>query len=371
MEKILGLINLHNSSTLDTLTSRRPLASTGFLGRYAFIDIALSNLINSGISEIGIMIKDKPRSLFRHLGFGGNQWSQNYKTGQMVLMYNETHSNNSMYNHDINNIIENIWFIKNSSSEYVVITPVHIIDRLNYQDVVKDHISKNADITVVYAKVENAKDNYIGTSYLRLDKNNRIIRISENKGSENDRNISLETIVMNKKTLLEIIDKASKISSFFSMKDILQYLCGTLYINAYEYKGYVRFIDSVQSYLNVSLELLEPKNFQELFSVDWPVYTRTYDTPPTKYYENAKVSKSFIANGSMIKGTVKNSVIGRDVIVEKGAVVENSILLSHVRISENTHLNYVVVDKEAEILTIKELVGSRQDPLIVKQEDVI
>ena len=138
-----------------------------------------------------------------------------------------------------------------------------------------------------------------------------------------------------------------------------------------EYKGYVRLIDSVQSYLNVSLELLEPKNFQELFSVDWPVYTRTYDTPPTKYYENAKVSKSFIANGSMIKGTVKNSVIGRDVIVEKGAVVENSILLSHVRISENTHLNYVVIDKEAEILTIKELVGSRQDPLIVKQEDVI
>ena len=103
--------------------------------------------------------------------------------------------------------------------------------------------------------------------------------------------------------------------------------------------------------------------WNELFDENWPLYTKTYDTPPAKYGVLSNVSKSFIANGSQINGTVKNSILGRDVIVSEGAVVENSVIFSGSYISEGTHLNNVVVDKEARILHAKELEGTQEKPL--------
>ena len=92
MRKVIGFCNLHHSPQLGELTSSRPLASTSFLGRYAFIDFVLSNFSNSNIDEIGILVKDHARSLNKHLGFG-NSWNINTKTGANVVMYNEKKDN--------------------------------------------------------------------------------------------------------------------------------------------------------------------------------------------------------------------------------------------------------------------------------------
>ena len=104
MAKVMGIVNLHHSINLDSITTRRSLASTAFLGRYCFIDFAISNFTNSGINEIGILIKEHSRSLFRHLGSGDSQWALNTKTGGITLMYNEQYANNNRYNHDVNRV---------------------------------------------------------------------------------------------------------------------------------------------------------------------------------------------------------------------------------------------------------------------------
>ena len=96
--RITGIINLHKSISLSTLTNRRAIASTSFLGRYSFIDFAISNFANSSINDIGILIKEQPRSLFRHLRLGDKEWGLNQKTGGISLMYNENYANNKMYN---------------------------------------------------------------------------------------------------------------------------------------------------------------------------------------------------------------------------------------------------------------------------------
>ena len=103
MRSVIGIVDLHHNIQLDFLTETRSIASTQFLGRYCFIDMPLSNFSNSGIKKIGILIKEKPRSLFRHLGLK-NPWAFNTKTGGITLLYNEKYANDKFYNTDINNI---------------------------------------------------------------------------------------------------------------------------------------------------------------------------------------------------------------------------------------------------------------------------
>ena len=111
MAKVVGIANLHSDVSLKGLTERRPVASVSFLGRYGIIDFVLSNLSNSNVDNVGVLIKEKPRSLFKHLG-NGNSWNFNSKSGGVSLLYNEKYANNNMYNQDINNLVENIAFIE-------------------------------------------------------------------------------------------------------------------------------------------------------------------------------------------------------------------------------------------------------------------
>ena len=156
MAKVLGIIDLHYKVDLGVLTEKRSIASAGIFGRYCFIDFPLSNFANSDINRIGILIKDKPRSLFRHLGLTNN-WALNTKIGGISLLYNENYANDLYYNTDINNLLENSWYLKdNSNQKYVVVAPAHLVMTINYEDVVNKHIETGADITCVYKQNSKA-----------------------------------------------------------------------------------------------------------------------------------------------------------------------------------------------------------------------
>ena len=300
MAKVIGLVNLHSDIEFTGLTERRPVASVSFLGRYGIIDFVLSNMSNSKIDAIGVMIQKKPRSLFKHLG-NGNSWNFNQKAGGVSLLYNEKYANDPKYNHDINNLVETGKTI--------------------------------------------------------------------NKGTRKRQNISLETYVINRKELLEIMKKAHKISAFYDLKDILGYLCDEKQIHTYEYKGYARCLDSTEAYFKYSLEMLDIDISSRVFKSNWPIYTNTNDTPPTKYLENANVKKSFVANGAVIDGTVENSILGREVTIGKGAVIKNCVIFSGSKIAPGAVLENVIIDKRAKVEKKLELKGTETSPLYIKEGD--
>ena len=88
MANVVGLINLHTDISLKGLTERRPVASVSFLGRYGIIDFVLSNFSNSNVDKVGILVKEKPRSLLKHIG-SGSAWNFNSKKGGISLLYDE------------------------------------------------------------------------------------------------------------------------------------------------------------------------------------------------------------------------------------------------------------------------------------------
>lgn len=367
MAKVIGIVNLHEDVNYAELTERRPAASVSFLGRYAIVDFVLSNLSNSGIDKVGVLVQNKPRSIIKHLG-GGTSWNLNQKRGGLSILYNEKYAGTAKYNHDLNNLVENIAFLKASKADIAVIAPSHIINTLNYADVVEAHEKSGAEITMVYSKINNAKEAFIGNDVLKV-KDGKVEAIDINRGTAKNRDVSLDTYVINVSTLEEIMKNAKKVSAFFSLKDMLKYLLDEKVIYAYQYKGYVRNIDSLEAYFATSIELIDVVNNSQVFKSNWPIYTNTNDTPPTKYLKNSSVVSSFVSNGAVVDGTVENSIIGREVKVGKGAVVKNSIILTGSVIEAGAVLENVIVDKNATVTKKNELKGSPDKPLLIKEGD--
>lgn len=369
MYKVFGYCNLHHSPSLGPLTEERTVASTNFLGRYAFIDFTLSNFCNSSIDEVGILLKEHPRSMIKHLGFS-NSWNINTKLGANALMYNEKYINNSRYNTDINNIIENDWLFEKSHADYVVVAPAHFVMTIDYREVIKEHIKNNADITVIYKHIGNGRSHCFNLDKLVVE-NGLVKSIKTNKGTQNEVDISLESYVFTRSKFEKIIKNAKTVSSIYSLRDMIAYLCKTEKVHAYSFDGFVRCYDSLEHYLQYSLELLDYNERHKLFIDNWPIYTVTHDTPPTKYGVNAKVRNSFIANGAIIDGTVEGSIISRRVVISKGAKVINSIIMTDSFIGENVCIENAVIDKNVKVIQAKDLKATKDKPIYIKQGDVI
>ena len=366
MRKVIGICNLHNEPSLGGLTEKRPLGAVTFLGRYGLIDFTLSNFSNSHIDRVYVLIRNGMVALRRHIG-SGSIWTNNTKLGFVELVLNEKGIGNQVFNTDINNIRTNIP-LDELDFEYAVVAPSYMLSSMDFRPIVEAHIKSGAEVTCVYKHIDNADQEFFRMDKFKLS-GNQIVKSSPNLGRNNEADISLRTYVISKKTLERMLKDASKISFLYSMKDLIN-----LYIEeqshlvcGYEFKGYVVPILSLEDYVKNSLNLLNYHIRSQLFLPDWPIYTTTHNTPPALYGKDADVQNSFIANGAIIKGKVHNSIISRDVVVEKDAELKNCIIFTKTQIGKDVKLEYVLSDKNAFIKETKKINGSDNDVVYIPQ----
>lgn len=373
MKNVVALLNLHTSPELGLLTEKRPLASTPFLGRYAFMDFALSNLIHSGIDDIGVMIKSHSRSIIKHLG-NENTYLKNTKTGFLNVMINEKGIHNPLYNTDINNVRENDYFLYDQNCKYVLVVPVGFVMRIDYEEVVREHIKSGRALSVVYCKVNNAGRDFNGLNKFSVDAIGNVQKVDAIKDNDTNALLSLNTYVISKPFFIEALKRAESISSSITMKELISsYLKLVEPIHAIEFKGEVRYFNSLKKYYDYSFEIKNGKEDEDsfLFQENWKFFTRTHDTRPVLYGENCDVKDSIISNGCTVYGTVKNSILSRNVIVEEGATVENSIIFSDCVIKSGIHVKNIVADKLCKFQSKKEVSGTQEEPLYIPQGEVI
>ncbi len=369
MKNVLGLVNLYSNAEMGKLTESRTIGSTSFLGRYAFMDFALSNFTNSGVDSIGVMIKKFPRSVLKHLG-NFNSWNINTKTGSTAVMVNEFGILNPPYNNDTSNIQANDWLLLSKNINYVIIQPAHIITNIDFRPILKQHIEKHSKVTAVYSKINNGDKSFKNGYMFDINESGNIVFSAKNNCKKADINIATESFIINLDTLKEVVDMSNKIyNGTYSLQDILTRVVNKeIKVDTYEYKGYLRCFDSLSHFLEYTFELFEKDTAHSLFVNDWPIYTKTHDTPPTTYGAGSSVKNSFIANGAIIEGSVRNSVISRDVVIAKGAKITNSIILTKSYIGPGVTLDYAVIDKYSKITTKDTtLKGTLQKPFYVKQ----
>ena len=371
MYKAFGIVNSSSKNIrVEGLEDYRPIGAFSFLGRYRVIDFPISNLSNSDIDRIQIYVQEKPRTLVSHIGTG-RHYNINSKSGRLQILFSDTAKRNDIYNTDIAAYYENLECIEAMHHEYVVITPDYMVYSADFSTLIAQHIDSGADITLLYHSVDNAKEAYLNCYILNLNKQRGVLSIEPNHGNAKNRNIFMDTYIMKKDLLVDLIKKARATSSAFTLTDIINELHNDLDVRGISHRGFFASITDFQSYYDANMDLINIKTAQTLFDSEWPIYTRTNDSCPTHYYGTAEIRNSVVSNGCQVEGTIENSILGRGCIIHKGAVIKNSVVLAGAEIGEGVHVENQVVDKLAKILHVKEVVSDPALPGYIKRGDII
>ncbi|MCR5333148.1 MAG: glucose-1-phosphate adenylyltransferase subunit GlgD [Bacilli bacterium] len=368
--KVIGFLNLFDSPNLGALTEKRTLASTSFLGRFAFMDFALSNFTNSGIDSINVLVKDNFRSVSKHVG-NMKTWVNNTKIAMQNILVNEKGIRSPKDNTDLECLLQNDWVLYEAKADVVVIQPAHIISPIDFRPILEEHFESDADVTVVYKHIENADESFRLNNVLKV-KDGKVMSVKKNSGASKEADVSLETYIIGVNTL-QMILHSSELLKLKSLKKAVAKLVQekSARVHAYEHKGFARCFDSLQHFVDYSFELLDYEVAKDLFLNDWPIYTVTHNTPPTLYGPSAKVKNSFVANGAVVEGKVKNSIISRYVTIGKGAVIEDSVILTGTYIDAGAVVKNAVVDKYSHVVKKATIEGKKTSPVYVEQGTLV
>lgn len=357
----------NSDSKLQELSNIRTPASIPFGGRYRLIDFMLSSIVGAGIMNIGVITKSKYGSLIDHLGWG-KDWDLNRKNGGLKIL--TPFANDSTFSGDnqfgilrsINDYIDSV------PEEYCIIADSNMVINLNFKKVIEFHKLNNADITVL------CRDTYPSAEDLELclNDNNAVedVLIHTNH-SYNKKTVALNIFILKKSLLKQLIDLGITYNWKSFGRDVITKKLKLLSIFAYKHTGYCKLIDSLDVYLKASLDTLNNKIRKEIFKSEQPILTRIKDTVPTKYGNSANVRNSYIADGCLINGVVENSIIFRNVKIEKGAHIKNSVIMQNSIVEENSNLSNVISDKNVRITGNKTLSGCDSLPIIIQKGKII
>ncbi len=365
---VLGIIysNAYDSA-LSELTSLRTMGSVPFGGRYRLIDFALSNMVNCGISTVGVITKSNYRSLMDHLGTG-KPWDLSRKrAGMFILPPFLSAGSGGVYRGRIEALNGSMGFISRSNEEFVIMCDCNVVCNLDFDNLIGTHAETGADITIAYKHGDAPKLDDMMT--FTVNETGRITGAALNRRGEAD--YSLNIIVMRKALLERLINEAVGLNKSNFEQDIILENIGNLKIFGYKADGFSLMIDGLQSYFDISMNLLNSERRTSLFTPERPIYTKLRDDMPAIYGLGSNVKNCLVADGCKIEGEAENCILFRRVHIAKGAKVSNSIFMQDSFIGENANINCVISDKNAVIKPGKTLCGAENFPVFVGKGIVI
>lgn len=372
MNNIIGIINnTKEDNQLKDITKNRSIAAVPFGGRYRLIDFVLSNMVNSGIENVGILVQSNYRSLLTYIR-SPREWDlDRKKDGLFMLPPDNTKNPFPIARGDLEILHNNLGYIDNSKQEYVIISGVNIICNINYLEAVKYHEENGNDITVIYKEVEDDKGEFFDCSTIDTDEYGRVIDMQVGNSKKRFTKVCLEMFILKKSLLLDITNRCISRGRYDFIKDGVIKNIKRLNIFSYPFAGYIAHINSVSSYYKHNMELLDSNIREELFANSNPIYAKARDQAPARYLKDSCVRNSLISNGCIIEGRVEGSILFRSVKIKKGAVIKNCIVMTDCVVEENAVLENVIMDKNVRITTGKHIRGSIDYPVIIEKKALI
>ena len=366
----LGLIfsNIHDGN-IPELTIKRTIASVPFCGRYRLIDFALSNMVNSGIDKVGVITKSNYHSLMDHLGSGKDWDLARHYGGLYILPPFGAHENNSLYTTRLEALKNVIGFLSKSTEDYVVMSDSDMVCSVDLGEVVKRHVEKNADITMVYVTKSRKEVDGNSNTYLALEEDGRVKELAF-ESKRQTVNLYTNICVISRVLLISLIGEAVAHGKTHFQKEVVMPGLKSLRVYGYLLEGYYAEITSMQKYYEENMRFLSSEVRNAVFRKS-NVYTKVKDSTPTEYGENAVVKNSLIADGCKIEGEVYNSVIFRGVKVGRGTVIRNSVVMQNTITGENVTLNCIITDKNVVIRDRRNLSGCETHPFYISKGTVI
>ena len=376
MKNTLGIIiSFDNESDMHELAEHRPIASVPFSGRYRIIDFMLSNFVNSGCYQVGILMRDKYQSLMDHLG-SGKDWDLARKRGGMMLFPPNAFAPKSspLVTENYHTSLEALGSIseifRKNKSEHVIIANGDIIANIPLDEVLRKHKETGADVSIVCTK---NREGTAHDTFLELSPRHEVtdIRYGDNLSGK-CKHKSLGIYVMKRELLNQLLSDCVTHNLRSFERDAMQYLFTQgRQIHGYVFDKYAVRVEDVKGYFASSMDMLDKELRDQVFLPDRPIFTKIRDEAPTYYGDEAVVNDSLIADGCKIEGKVENSIVFRGVHIAKGAVVKDSIIMQSGNVGENVELSYVIMDKNVTIRADRKMMGHATYPVAVSKDAIV
>lgn len=332
-------------SRLNLLVETRAKPAVTFGGIYRIIDFSLSNVMNSGLTRVGVLTQYKPLSLMNHIGTGEPWDFTGRSRGVKILPPRTGQKDSDWYKGTADAIRRNIDFIeRNPTNEIVILSGDHIY-HMDFDAMLEYHRSKKADVTVGMMVVPKSQIHQFGAGITNND--NRIVDWEEKPKVPRTNLASMGIYVFDRDYLLRALAR-NREEIDFGMH-ILPWAIEYDNVFAYPFYGYWRDVGTIQAYWEANMDLLKLNG--DISPERWQIRTNVEsenlqaDRPSTKYFASSKVRNSLISAGCIIRGEVINSVLSPGVVVEEGAVVKDSILFRDCVVGKNARVDLSIADK--------------------------
>ena len=369
MNGMHGIIfSYEKRNDLRELGEIRSAASIPFGGRYRAVDFALSNLVNAGVTDVGVVLHGRYQSMLDHLGTG-KVWDLSRKRGglRMLPPFNYQQNWGALpFRGKIEALAGVRTYLDDIRQDYVALMDGDLVVNLPMADIFESHVKSGADITVVCGNDSFATEN--GT-YFEKNSEGRITGVLYNLHTPRGYR-GLEVYILSKKLLCEIVDECTA-KDQFSWRKELQARKDSLYLRSYIWEGFAAQIRSVQEYYDRSMQLLDPAIRAELFTPARPIWAKGADKPSTYIGPNGVCLNSLVADGCRIEGTVENSILFPGVVVEAGAVISNCVLFKETVVRRNAEMAHIIADKDVQVLEGRTLMGHSSYPIVLKKGSVV
>ncbi|MBQ2679376.1 MAG: glucose-1-phosphate adenylyltransferase [Firmicutes bacterium] len=344
-EIIAMLLAGGQGSRLGVLTSNLAKPAVSFCGKYRIIDFALSNCVNSGIDTVGIVTQYQPLRLNQHIGIG-IPWDLDRKSGGVTILSPHVRGESGdWFNGTADAIFRNLDYIDNIDPEYVLILSADHIYKMDYSRMLEYHkVNKStATIAVIEVPIEDASRFGI----MNTEDDDKIYDFEEKPEHPKSNLASMGIYIFTWSKLREAIIKDSEIhpDSDFGKHIIPAMLEAGENMYAYRFDEFWRDVGTIESYWQTNMELIKPLPDFNLYDDFWKIYTNFDHQPPQFTAKEAKVKGSLISEGCEVYGEVVNSILGPNVLIEKGAVVKDSIVMSGGIVGENAYIERCILSE--------------------------
>ena len=353
MSKVLAVILAGGQGErLSLLSQKRAKPAVPFAGKYRIIDFALSNCVNSGITDVAVLTQYRPHSLHDHIGVG-KPWDLDRQQGGIYLLqpYIGQHDAD-WYQGTADAVYQNLGFIMESRCDYVLVLAGDHIYRMDYGPMIAFHQQRNADATLGAVVIPLEEGHRFGI--LETDAAGRVISFEEKPPQPRGTLGSMGIYVFNRDTLVRVLIEDARVAEIngpstqhdFGHNIIPAMVARGEGVYAYPFTGYWQDVGTIQSYWEAHMALLGDRSAFDLYDPSWVIHTRSEERPPAHIHSGAQVVDSLISHGCIIKGKVERCVLSPGVIVEEGAVVQESIILFDCVIGAGSVINRSILDKE-------------------------
>ncbi len=335
-------------SRLGVLTEKVAKPAVAFGGKYRIIDFPLSNCINSGIDTVGVLTQYQPLRLNTHIGIGIPWDLDRNEGGVTVLPPYEKNTSSEWYTGTANAIYQNLDYMEQYNPDYVLILSGDHIYKMDYEIMLNYHKANKADITIACMPVPIEEANRFGI--MVTDESGRVTEFEEKPEKPSSNLASMGIYIFSWKVLKEALIALKEQSNCDFGKHILPYCKDKgQRLFAYEYNGYWKDVGTLGSYWEANMELIDIIPEFNLYEEFWKIYTKGDIIPPQYIAADAVTDRCIIGEGTEIYGEVHNSVIGPNVVISRGAVVEDSIIMRNSTVGENTILNKAIIAEDVTI----------------------